>query len=222
MTPAEAIELQDSLARRVVRADRLGPARRVCGLDVAFEDDGRVARAAAAVLGFPGLELLDYAVARAKKPFAYTPGLLAFRELPAVAAALERLSVKPDLLLCDGHGIAHPRRFGLASHVGVLSGIPSIGVAKNRLLGEHGALAAPRGSSVPLIDEGECVGAVLRTRSDVKPVYVSIGHRVSLETAIEYVLALTPRYRLPETTRWAHRLAGAGERELAAIRTGAR
>ncbi|HZP93823.1 MAG TPA: deoxyribonuclease V [Burkholderiales bacterium] len=218
LSPAEAIALQGKLAGRVVRVDRLGAVRHVCGIDVGFEKDGRIARAAVAVLGFPGLELRDYALARRKASFPYIPGLLSFREAPAVLAALRRLSIEPDLLLCDGQGIAHPRRFGLASHIGLVAGIASIGVAKTRLVGEHRTPSARRGAWTPLLQDGECIGAVLRTRSGVKPVYVSIGHRVSLETAIEYVMACTTRYRLPETTRWAHRLAGAGEPELARVR----
>jgi deoxyribonuclease V len=125
-----------------------------------------------------------------------------------VLAALRKLRRKPDLILCDGQGYAHPRRFGLACHLGVLLDIPAIGVAKSRLIGEpRGKLAAVKGSRVPLVDEGEIVGAVLRSRTGVKPLYVSIGHRIGLETAIDYVLACCPRYRLPETTRLAHRLA---------------
>jgi deoxyribonuclease V len=214
LTPAEAIALQKRLARRVERADRLGPVRRVCGIDVGFENDGRVTRAAAAVLSFPGLALVEFAVARKPTSFPYVPGLLSFREAPAALEALGALAVRPDLLLCDGQGIAHPRRFGIASHVGLLSGIPSIGVAKSRLVGEHGPVPARRGAWTALLDAGERVGAVLRTRAGVKPVYVSGGHRVSLEAAIGWVMACTTRYRLPETTRWAHRLASAREREL--------
>jgi deoxyribonuclease V len=135
------------------------------------------------------------------------PGLLSFRETPAVLEALGRLSERPDLLLCDGQGYAHPRRFGLACHLGVLTGLPSIGVAKSRLIGTHGALPKEKGAWVPLLDGDEAVGAVLRTRDGVAPLYVSIGHRVSLPTAIRWVLACTTRYRLPETTRQAHRLA---------------
>lgn len=217
VTPGQARALQERLRSRVLRRDALGAVRNVCGIDVAFEDEGRVTRAAAVVLGFPGLELRGFAIARRKTAFPYVPGLLSFREAPAALAALRRLASVPDLLLCDGQGIAHPRRLGLASHLGLLSGIPSIGAAKSRLIGEYGALPARRGAWVPLVDGGERIGAVLRTRAGVKPLYVSIGHRVSLQTAIDYVLACAPRYRLPETTRWADRLAGASERELDAL-----
>jgi len=217
LTPAEAIALQKRLATRVVRADRVGPVRRVCGIDVGFEDEGRVTRAAAAVLSLPGLQLIDFALARRPTAFPYVPGLLSFREAPAALAALGALRVVPDLLLCDGQGIAHPRRIGIASHIGLLAGIPSIGVAKTRLVGEHGRVPGRRGAWAPLVDRGETVGAVLRTRAGVKPLFVSIGHRVSLETAIRWVMACTTRYRLPETTRWAHRLASGGDRAPAQL-----
>jgi deoxyribonuclease V len=207
LPPRDAIALQARLARRVERVDRLGEIDHVAGVDVGFESDGRVARAAVAVLAFPSLELADCAVARLPVSFPYVPGLLSFREIPVVLAALASLRVTPDVLLCDGQGIAHPRRCGLASHLGLVTGLPSVGVAKTRLVGEHREPAARRGSRASLLDRGEVVGAVLRTRTGVKPLFVSIGHRVSLETAIRVVLACTTRYRLPETTRWAHRLA---------------
>jgi len=211
LTPGEAIALQKRLAKRVVRLDRVGPVRHVCGIDVGFDDEGRVTRAAAAVLGFPGLQLVDFALARRPTSFPYVPGLLSFREAPAALDALGALRVVPDLLLCDGQGIAHPRRIGIASHIGLLAGIPSIGVAKTRLVGEHGRVPGRRGAWAPLVDRGETVGAVLRTRAGVKPLFVSIGHRVSLETSIRWVMACTTRYRLPETTRWAHRLASGND-----------
>ncbi|MCL4802626.1 MAG: deoxyribonuclease V [Burkholderiales bacterium] len=207
LTPKEAVALQRELAGRVERADRIGEVRHVCGIDVGFEAGGAITRAAVAVLAFPGLALVEHALARRKTSFPYVPGLLSFREIPAVLEALARLRTAPDLLLCDGHGIAHPRRCGLASHTGLAAGLPSIGVAKTLLVGEHRAPRNRRGGWAPLVDAGETIGAALRTRVGVKPVYVSIGHRVSLATAIEYVLACCTRYRLPETTRWAHRLA---------------
>jgi deoxyribonuclease V len=210
----EAIALQEQLAGKVEHIDRLGDVRHVCGIDVDFLEDGRMARAAAVVLSLPDLDVCDYAIATERTVFPYIPGLLSFRETPVALSALERLAIEPDLLLCDGHGVAHPRRFGLASHVGLLAGMASIGVAKTRLIGEYGTLPESRGAWVPLTDHGERVGAVLRTRAGVKPMYVSIGHRVSLPTAIRYVMACTTRYRLPETTRWAHRFAGAKPSEM--------
>jgi deoxyribonuclease V len=209
LTPKEAIALQTALRGRVVRKDRIGAVRRVAGVDVGFEQDGRVTRAAVAVLDFPDLALVEQVVVRAATAFPYVPGLLSFREAPAVLAAFEEIRVAPDLILYDGQGIAHPRRFGIASHVGLLLDCPSIGVAKSRLVGEHRMPATRRGAWTPLRDAGELIGAVLRTRAGVKPLYVSIGHRVSLETAVRWTLACTTRYRLPETTRWAHRLASA-------------
>lgn len=207
VTAAEAIALQRKLRECVIVEDQLGAVRSVAGLDVGPEGDGRVMRAAVAVLSFPDLKTADQAVARRPASFPYIPGLLSFREIPALLDALARLGALPDLLLCDGQGLAHPRRFGLACHLGVLTGIPSIGVAKSLLVGEHVSLPQARGAWRPLLHQGEVVGAALRTRAGVAPVYVSIGHRLSLATAIEYVLACAPRYRLPETTRAAHRLA---------------
>lgn len=206
-TVAEARAIQQSLRGRVITEDRLRAPRRVAGVDVGFEHDGTITRAAVAVLDFPSLEPREHAVVRRRTRFPYVPGYLSFREAPAVLAALQRLHTVPDLILCDGQGFAHPRRFGLACHLGLLANLPSIGVAKSRLIGEHVELGSRRGEWVPLLDEGERIGAVLRTRTGVRPVYVSIGHRISLETAIDYVLRCTTRYRLPETTRRAHRLA---------------
>jgi deoxyribonuclease V len=139
--------------------------------------------------------------------FPYVPGLLSFREIPAILKALEQLKQIPDVLICDGQGLAHPRRLGIACHLGVLTGVPSIGVAKKRLIGEHEAVPDQRGAWVSLYDQGEVIGAVLRTRQGVKPVFVSIGHKVDLPFAIDLVMACTTRYRLPETTRWADGIA---------------
>jgi deoxyribonuclease V len=207
VSPREAIALQARLRDRVERADRIGAVRRIAGVDVGFEAEGRITRAAVAVLDYPGLALVEQSVARVPTRFPYVPGLLSFREAPAVLAAFEKLRTAPDLILYDGQGIAHPRRFGIASHVGVLLDCPSIGVAKTRLVGEHRMPANRRGAWAPLREASETIGAVLRTRAGVKPLYVSIGHRVSLRTAIRWTLACAPRYRLPETTRQAHRLA---------------
>jgi deoxyribonuclease V len=160
-----------------------------------------------AVLSFPDLQLCDRAIARCPTQFPYIPGFLSFREVPAVLEALEQLTILPDLLLCDGQGLAHPRRFGMACHLGVLTNLPAIGVAKSRFIGTHEALSPERGSWQPLLDKGETVGAVLRSRSHVNPLYISIGHRISLQTALDYVLRCTPQYRLPETTRMSDRLA---------------
>ena len=207
VSPTEAVALQRALRDRVVTRDDLGPVRTVAGLDVGFEAEGRVARAAVAVLELPGLALVEEAVARAPARFPYVPGLLSFREVPVVLEALARLSRAPDVILCDGQGYAHPRRFGLACHLGLWTGLPSVGVAKTRLTGVHGPVPEGRGAWCPLTDGGEVIGAVLRTRPGVKPIFVSIGHRVSLATAIDLVMRCVTRFRLPETTRQAHRLA---------------
>lgn len=207
LAPAEAVVLQRQLRTRLILTDQLGAVRRVAGVDVGFEADGTVTRAAVAVLRYPELDVVETAVARRPTAFPYIPGLLSFRELPAVLEALEQLRVAPDLLLCDGQGIAHPRRLGIASHLGLLVDIPSIGVAKTRLYGHHAAVPEARGAWTPLQADGEVIGAVLRTRPGVRPLYVSTGHRVGLTTAIAYVMHCCTRYRLPETTRHAHRLA---------------
>lgn len=207
MTPSEAVAFQRELARRVETADRFGPLARVAGVDVGFEEGGRITRAAVAVLDAATLAPLESAIARLPTVFPYIPGLLSFREAPAILEALGKLSRPPDLLLVDGQGIAHPRRCGLACHLGVTADIPSIGVAKSRLVGTHAELPAEKGAWVPLLDRGEVIGAVLRSRTGVTPLYISPGHRVSLASAIALTLACTTRYRLPETTRAAHHLA---------------
>ena len=207
VTPAQARAIQEQLRERILRRDDFTQVETVAGLDVGFEERGKVTRAAVVLLRFPDLVPLDHALARRPTSFPYVPGLLSFREIPAVLDALTDLGAKPDLLLCDGQGYAHPRRFGLACHLGLLTGLPSIGVAKSRLIGEHGSLREEKGVHTWLWHEGEVIGALLRTRARVRPLYVSAGHRISLETALHYVLACTTRYRLPETTRQAHRLA---------------
>lgn len=199
--------MQSRLAGRIETTDRLGNVSRVAGVDVGFEDAGRTARAAVAVLSWPELVLVDAAIARLPVSFPYVPGLLSFRELPAVLAAWARLSETADLVLCDGQGFAHPRRMGIACHLGLWLDLPSIGVAKSRLIGSHGPVPEKKGSWTPLLDGEEAIGAVLRTRDRINPLFVSTGHRVSLETAVAWTLACTSRYRLPETTRQAHRLA---------------
>ena len=199
--------MQQELRAHLILTDHLEPVRRVAGVDVGFEAAGTVTRAAVAVLRYPELDVLETAIARRPTTFPYIPGLLSFRELPAVLAALEQLREPPDLLLCDGQGIAHPRRFGIASHLGLLVDIPAIGVAKTRLCGTHEEPPNQRGAWTPLWGQGEIIGAVLRTRPGVKPLYISPGHRVGLETALAYVMGCCTRYRLPETTRHAHRLA---------------
>lgn len=206
LSPQEALALQSKLAAQVETQARLGPIQCVAGVDVSIRDD--VARAAVVVLDIQSLAPIDYAIATRPVTFPYIPGLLAFREGPAVLEALDGVSIKPDLLIFDGQGLAHPRRLGIASHIGLLVDLPSIGCAKSRLCGQHKEVGEDAGDYSYLVDKGEIIGAVLRTRRRVKPVYVSIGHRIDLATSIEYVLRCGRGYRLPETTRWAHRMAG--------------
>lgn len=207
LTAEEAAKIQKELASEVVTEDRLDSVQYVAGVDVGFAESGSLTRAAVAVLSFPDLQLQEHAIAYRPTTFPYIPGFLSFREVPAVIDALEKVTISPDLILCDGQGIAHPRRLGIACHLGLLIDVPTIGVAKSLLIGRYEQLADERGSWQPLIDKGETIGAVLRTRTGVKPVYVSSGHRISLPTAIDYVMRCTPKYRLPETTRWADKLA---------------
>jgi deoxyribonuclease V len=178
----------------------------VAGVDVSIRDG--VAQAAVAVVRLSDAEVIDDAVFRCPVPFPYVPGLLSFREMPAVLPALEQLREAPDVFMTDSQGFAHPRRFGLGCHLGVWLDHPTLGVAKSRLTGKpRGTLDAQKGSCVPLVDDGETIGAVVRTRTDVKPVYVSIGHRLTLDDAVRLTLRCCPRYKIPEPTRAAHRLS---------------
>ncbi|GAX35069.1 deoxyribonuclease V [Nodularia sp. NIES-3585] len=210
LTTEDAIAIQESLRDQVIRSDKIKqPVQYVAGVDMGFESNGTISRAAVAVLSFPDLQVIETSLAYRPTAFPYIPGLLSFREIPAVLDALEKIQITPDIILCDGQGIAHPRRFGIASHLGVILDMPTIGVAKSLFVGQHDQLPDTKGSWKPLIHQGETIGAVLRTRTGVKPVYVSIGHQISLTTAIDYVLSCTPKYRLPETTRIADKLASA-------------
>ncbi|PBC60070.1 endonuclease V [Streptomyces sp. Tue6028] len=211
-TEEQARAVQDELRERVV-LDEMGPpsgAGRVTGVDVAYDDERDLVVAAAVVLDAASLDVVAQATAVGQVSFPYVPGLLAFREIPTVLAALDALPCAPGLVVCDGYGRAHPRRFGLASHLGVLTGLPTIGVAKNPFTFSYDEPGAHRGSSSPLLAHGptgeEEVGRALRTRDGVKPVFVSVGHRVGLDNACAHTLALTPEYRLPESTRLADSL----------------
>jgi deoxyribonuclease V len=207
----EAIVLQGEIAGAVERKDRLGEVRTIAGIDVAYGRRGRSvdARATAVLLDATTLEVLERSAIEMAITFPYVPGLLTFREAPPAIAAMQGLRRRPDLLLCDGQGLAHPRRCGFASHLGLALDLPSIGVAKSRLTGAHDEPGQERGAWTPLLDDGEVIGACLRTRRGVSPIYVSIGHRVTLQTAIRFVLRTGPRYRLPEPTRLADKLSKA-------------
>jgi len=208
VSPDEAIRIQNRL-RKLVRLENdptLDRVSTVAGVDVSFHQDQ--CQAAIVVLSYPHLEPVDRCVVRRPVTFPYVPGLLAFREGPAVLDAFAALKIPPDLIIFDGQGLAHPRRLGIASHIGVLLDRPSIGCAKSRLCGQHQEPGPAAGSTAPLWDNGELIGRVVRTREGTAPVYVSVGHRVDLDTAVQWVLACCRGHRLPETTRWAHRVAG--------------
>jgi deoxyribonuclease V len=208
LTEKEAITIQEELKSEVITEDKFNtPVQYVAGVDMAVEDDGNTCRAAVAVLSFPDLEIKETSIAYHPMTFPYIPGLLSFREVPAVLEALKKLTITPDIILCDGQGMAHPRRFGFACHLGILVDIPTVGVAKSWFIGEHGELGTKRGSWEALVDKEEIIGGIVRSQSNVKPIYVSIGNRISLVTAIDYVLRCAPKYRLPETTRVADRLS---------------
>lgn len=206
-TISGARRIQDRLRARVRHAPlALDRIRRVGAADVTFlETKDRVA-AAVVLFDLETEKVVEERTAVVRVPFPYVPGYLAFREGPAVAAAWEKLSRRPDVMVYDGHGIAHPRRCGIASHMGVLFSVPSVGCAKSLLAGEHEPPGIPKGSVALLRDRGEILGAAVRTRAGVRPVYVSVGHRADLDTAIALVLSLCPRYRIPEPARRAHQL----------------
>jgi deoxyribonuclease V len=207
-TPGQAIRLQQRLQSNVIARGTPRRIRYAAGVDVGFKNGN--ARAAVAVLSMPDLHLCDCSVALRPIEFPYIPGLLSFREIPVILDALHKISITPDVIICDGQGIAHPRRMGIASHLGVLTGLRTIGAAKSRLTGTHGNVPVCKGQWIALRDKSETIGAVLCTRDNVRPLYISIGHRISLDSAIEIVMSCVTRYRLPETTRWAHRLAADG------------
>jgi deoxyribonuclease V len=201
----EAAAIQHDLAARVSQVPDVDHIRTVAGIDMSTKD---VARAAVVVLSYPELETLE--IARAERPlvFPYVPGYLSFREAPAVLAAFDKLTRTPDLLMFDGQGIMHPRRLGIAAHLGVLLDLPSIGCAKSLLLGRPtGELGPDAGEWVEMTDKGSVIGAMVRTKKNVKPLYISVGHKIDLAGAVQWVLACTKGYRLPETTRRAHNAA---------------
>lgn len=205
-TPQQAIQIQQNLQNKVITSGKVSNLNYVAGVDVGFHKGQ--ATAAIAVLRMPDLQFCDQAVATRPVEFPYIPGLLSFREIPVILDALEKITMIPDVIICDGQGIAHPRRLGIASHLGVLTDICTIGAAKSRLIGTYRELLTQKGEWVPLVDKNEIIGAVLCTRNAVKPLYISVGHRIDLETAIEIVMRCVTKYRLPETTRVAHRMAG--------------
>jgi deoxyribonuclease V len=209
----EACRVQEGLRTRLsFESLRRGDVHYVAGADIAVSKKLDRLVAAVVVMSFPGLDLVESQVTAAKSPFPYVPGLLSFRELPVLTRCLGRVKTRIDLMLCDAQGIAHPRGLGLASHLGLLIEIPTIGCAKSRLVGEHGEPGPLRGDFTRLVFDGKRVGSVLRTRDRVKPLYISPGHRIDQASARRMTLACTTRYRLPEPTRLAHIIAGEEKR----------
>lgn len=208
----KAVAIQNELREKVIIKPLKRKIRTVAGADVAYDKNSQELYATIVVLGFPSLETLEQVVVEGKASFPYIPGLLSFRETPVVSKAFEKLTTKPDVLMCDAQGIAHPRGFGLASHLGLLFDTPTIGCAKSRLCGVHKEVGLEIGNYASLKLNGNTIGAALRTRKGVKPVYVSIGHLVDLRGAVRMVLRCCKGYRIPEPTRRAHILVGAARR----------
>ena len=208
LSPTQAFDIQQRLAAQVSRSGEVAAPRFIAGVDIAVGRGQGMATGAAVVLSYPELKLVETKLVNGKLDFPYIPGLLSFRESPLILAACERLTITPDLILVDGQGIAHPRRIGLASHLGLFLDAPTIGCAKSRLCGRHEEPGDKPGSYAEVVDEGETIGVALRTRFGVKPLYVSIGHKVDLQAAIYWVLECCCGYRLPEPTRLAHLAAG--------------
>ncbi len=213
VSPKEAVAIQRRLATQVVRAGDPKDVRRIAGVDIALDKARGLGIGAVVVLSYPKLEPVEVAVVETPLTFPYVPGLLSFREAPVLRAAFARIAGPIDLLLVDGQGLAHPRRFGLACHLGLLLDVPVIGCAKSRLVGEHSTPDETAGSSSDLTDREEVIGSVLRTRAKVKPIFVSIGHRIGLAEAKMWALRCGGGYRLPEPTRLADQAAGRHKRE---------
>lgn len=207
LTLDQAKKIQLELAQKVICENMVGKIEFVAGIDVGFDLKRNISKAAVAILSYPDLELVEFTKAEMETDFPYISGFLSFREAPVIIEALKKSKISPDVILCDGQGIAHPRGLGIASHLGVITGIPTIGVAKSRLIGEYKPLGLEKGSSVPLKKNKEILGEVIRSRTNVKPLFISIGHKINLEKCLEIVWHCITKYRLPETTRWAHRLA---------------
>ena len=204
----EALDLQQRLAAQVSRSSEVANPHFIAGVDISVNKAQGMATGAVVVLNYPELRVVETTVVNGGLDFPYVPGLLSFRESPLTLAACERLAITPDLILVDGQGIAHPRRLGLASHLGLFLNTPTIGCAKSLLCGQHEEPGVEPGSYAEVVDRGETIGVALRTKLGVKPIYVSIGHKIDLQTAIYWVMECCRGYRLPEPTRLAHLAAG--------------
>ncbi|MGM0832853.1 deoxyribonuclease V [Halomonas qinghailakensis] len=212
LAPKEAIALQKTLAKRLETADRIDSVQHIAGVDIGFEAGGDITRAAVVVLMWQPdstqhLAVVEQVVHREPTRMPYIPGLLSFREIPAALEAFAKLTIRPELVMVDGQGIAHPRRLGVAAHLGLWLNLPTVGIAKSRLTGQYEEVGNMRGDWVPLTSGKDVIGAVLRSRENVKPVFVSPGHRLSLETSLDWVVRCLGRTKLPEPTRLADRLA---------------
>ena len=204
ISPSDAIQIQNKLKKHVSLTNDFKNIKKIAGVDVSYKNNR--ARAAVVVLRFPELELIYSQVNEGEIHFPYVPGLLSFREIPLMLPLLEKMKVPPDLIITDGQGIAHPRQMGLASHLGVVTNIPTIGCAKSKLFGTYKNPSETKGSYSFLFNKKDIIGAVVRTRTNVAPVFISPGHKISLKTAINHILKCCPKYRLPEPIRSAHKL----------------
>jgi deoxyribonuclease V len=210
LTEPQAVALQQELSQRVIQQDDLrGPIRIVAGADVEYDKHSDCIAGAIVLLDANTKAVLEVATHVMRAPFPYIPGLFSFREMPPLLEAYRKLRLRPDVIICDGQGLAHPRRFGLACHLGVELDVPTIGCGKTRLVGRYETIGPERGATAALLNEttGEVLGTVLRTQASINPLFVSVGHRVSLETAMQLVLAMSDATRLPETTRQADKYA---------------
>ncbi|MFQ5780423.1 MAG: deoxyribonuclease V [Nitrospiria bacterium] len=224
VSPAEAIQIQRRLCTQVILNNPPRKINSIAGIDVSSQRGSNRLYAAVVVLGPirehskpsikpPTFHIKETAIASLEIDFPYIPGLLSFREIPVVLKAWEKLQIRPDCLICDGQGMAHPRRFGLASHLGLIVDLPSIGCGKTRLIGLYREPGPDRGDTELLVDKGETIGAILRSKDGVKPLFISPGHRMTLDRAVEIILACQSRYRLPEPTRLAHQRVNQARRE---------
>jgi len=216
---SQAKQIQLELAYQVSQHGESIKPRFIGGVDISAPDSSGIARAATVIISYPELQIAEIRTAEDRPSLPYIPGLLSFREAPLILAACRQLSINPDLLIVDGHGIAHPRRFGIASHLGLLLDTPTIGCAKSRLCGTHSPVTDEVGDYVELIDNSEIIGVALRSKAGTKPIYVSVGHRIDLLTAIEWVMNCCRGYRLPEPSRLAHLAAGGKSMTVAASQT---
>jgi deoxyribonuclease V len=217
VTTTQAIEIQKTLASEVIKTGSVSAPHFIAGVDISVNRFSKTSTGAVVVLSYPDLQVVETQVVTDRITFPYVPGMLSFREAPLILAAFEKIKIKPDIVMVDRQGIAHPRRFGIASHLGLILGIPTIGCAKSRLCGEHEIPGTQAGSFAELKDNGEVIGAVLRTRENVKPLYISVGHLIDLPAAMKWVLAYCRGYRLPEPTRLAHQAAGGNLKTAVAL-----